>query len=378
MNSNNLQHILLNLRSISSEQKLQLDALVNEYPFFTLGKVLQLKYLHDQEPENFSDQLKVVAVQVSDRTRLKELMENRISEIKYLHTLPYETSQISDPIDSVEEENQESALIGETSSDKKEKNTSFSVDDVLAASNPVVIETENAASDLNTLVNQADFTADELNPENDFDAVTYPESSVLEVLENSSEVVNNEMNTNINDAKQMDENAALTAIERKWKNLLDNSKAENDLADLQAKAEEESEDTAIKIEDPTLEETPEQVEQRKSRLAWFSSYAHKMPAKRIPKMEEIVRVSDNYLGAESIEIQDFVADFKLPEEKVSTKPRPTKTIQELEKEPLVTETLANLYAEYGRREDAIEIYEKLGLLYPEKLSYFANLIEKLK
>lgn len=49
-----------------------------------------------------------------------------------------------------------------------------------------------------------------------------------------------------------------------------------------------------------------------------------------------------------------------------------------DKDDLVTETLANIYAAQGNIEKAISTYEKLSLLHPEKSTYFAALIEKLK
>ena len=45
---------------------------------------------------------------------------------------------------------------------------------------------------------------------------------------------------------------------------------------------------------------------------------------------------------------------------------------------LVTETLATIYARQGNIKKAQEIYEKLGLLFPEKKAYFALQIENLK
>lgn len=45
---------------------------------------------------------------------------------------------------------------------------------------------------------------------------------------------------------------------------------------------------------------------------------------------------------------------------------------------IVTETLARIYAEQGNIPKAISTYEKLRLLHPEKSSYFAALIQKLK
>jgi len=45
---------------------------------------------------------------------------------------------------------------------------------------------------------------------------------------------------------------------------------------------------------------------------------------------------------------------------------------------IVTETLANIYYKQGNYTKAIEAYEQLQLKFPEKMSYFANLIEKIK
>lgn len=49
-----------------------------------------------------------------------------------------------------------------------------------------------------------------------------------------------------------------------------------------------------------------------------------------------------------------------------------------EDEDLVTETLAKLYYKQGHYKKAIRAYEKLCLIYPHKMAYFADLIQKIK
>jgi hypothetical protein len=45
---------------------------------------------------------------------------------------------------------------------------------------------------------------------------------------------------------------------------------------------------------------------------------------------------------------------------------------------IVTETLANVYYKQGHYKKAIRVYEKLCLIYPHKMPYFASLIQKIK
>jgi ferredoxin-NADP reductase len=82
--------------------------------------------------------------------------------------------------------------------------------------------------------------------------------------------------------------------------------------------------------------------------------------------------------------EEIIEKFILEEPRIS-RPKseffnPSESAQKssLDADDIVSETLAQLYSQQGNTAKAIRIYEKLSLLIPEKSSYFAALIEKLK
>lgn len=57
---------------------------------------------------------------------------------------------------------------------------------------------------------------------------------------------------------------------------------------------------------------------------------------------------------------------------------PLMSLEDFESPEFFTETLAAIYAEQGYYEQAIDVYAKLILLYPEKSTYFAALVDEIK
>jgi hypothetical protein len=82
---------------------------------------------------------------------------------------------------------------------------------------------------------------------------------------------------------------------------------------------------------------------------------------------------------------DLIDKFILANPRIEPRKEKSSTLHEdiskpfvEEKGEFVTETLARIYVNQGYYSRAIDIYEKLSLKFPEKSSYFASQIEKVK
>ena len=96
---------------------------------------------------------------------------------------------------------------------------------------------------------------------------------------------------------------------------------------------------------------------------------------------EIARPVQNKPDKKQTLIEKFLeAQPKMPQVKdqESESPMDSQKQKELENDDFVTETLATIYAQQGYYKKAIQIFEKLSLKYPEKSTYFAAQIEKVK
>lgn len=74
-------------------------------------------------------------------------------------------------------------------------------------------------------------------------------------------------------------------------------------------------------------------------------------------------------------------DFKLAAIKEIESDQPTENLADAStrlNDNLISETFARILIKQSKKETAIQIYEKLALKFPDKRTYFADLIEKLK
>ena len=104
-----------------------------------------------------------------------------------------------------------------------------------------------------------------------------------------------------------------------------------------------------------------------------------------PVKPRIVVVGGDYFSKEDfaqLDESEKVAEIKFgaPADDVEREPQKGEGADRLDFDSLdfVTETLAKIYADQGYYDKAIEVYAKLILLYPEKSTYFATLVNEIK
>lgn len=98
-------------------------------------------------------------------------------------------------------------------------------------------------------------------------------------------------------------------------------------------------------------------------------------------------IDEQTLTSEKIEISDddlidqFIHGIITKTPLIELSPESGKILSEQSNqigEELITETLVNVYIKQGLYDEALKSYEKLSLKFPEKNSYFATQIEKIK
>ena len=106
------------------------------------------------------------------------------------------------------------------------------------------------------------------------------------------------------------------------------------------------------------------------------------PESRKPAGRQYYVVGGDYFGREDferLEQEGYSVTTPVFGARAGSVDVPPAVVEEVDDDrSMVSETLAEIYVQQELYARAIEIYEKLILLFPEKSAYFASLIEKVK
>ena len=233
----------------------------------------------------------------------------------------------------------------------------------------------------------------------------YLEKEALKALSKNAQTIEDKDDNNETDALQK-EKTSLEPID----NIYENELTQEDMNTAKDSSMTESNDT-IEI---FIENTTESASQnndlntenidKRAFSSWLDmlSPTQKTSDKEKTKTPETEKIAESLHIKKLLEVEDnfqfegqqYILDegeFNEPlknyiQEQIETKntkinPEETykpKSIDTIDFEEIISETLAKLYLKQGHKEKGIRMYEKLILKFPEKSVYFASEIEKLK
>ena len=318
MNRNDFLNMIENTSAVNRQMIGEIYELLDIFPYFQSAHLLLLKSLYRNSDVKFENQLRNSAIHINDRDVLYWLLK----EDNPLLTKETGESGIS----------QAENLTDNTISDVSESHSTPNEPEKVTDTQQTVIEAENSEY----LINDIEKDSDEIK--------LNAESGLSERVSGHGILIAAEPETA--------ESSGVIFLPDEEDISLEDKVF---FMDPGFSVPDNSELLELDIEDETLnieEELPVEVEYKESKKQIQSELIDKFIISN-PRIEPQRGKTDN------------------PNEDIS-QPFVEQT------DGLVTETLAKIYVCQGYYSKAIEIYEKLSLKFPEKSSYFATQIEKVK
>jgi hypothetical protein len=316
MNRNDLSRII-GAGAIDRQMIGEVRDLIDLFPYFQSAHLLLLKGLHDISDVKFDTQLRQSALHIADREVLYYLLKKEASPGVEKDIVPHITN-IPDPVVA------KSPVMVQAES--------FSVDN-----EQTVIESGNSLEVIREIEKESFKPAEAF--EADLLSHGLPRSLLVSEEEN---VADHDRVVFLleDDYEAGDENNEVVAFPAQWNR-------KDDLLELDLQ-EEDKEKIAVQSITPEISQDDVPVSRKQLQADLIDKFIFANPR---------IEPSREKTGHPVVDIS-----------KPSTE----------EKEGYITETLAKIYTGQGYYSRAIDIYEKLSLKYPEKSSYFATQIEKVK
>ncbi len=346
---------LLNLATIP-----ELEKLLEAFPYCQATQLLYVKNLHKEHNIHFNQQLRVAAAYAGDRGLLKKLLEEKreqevyepsTTESEEVASAPepeketYETAEgqpVTESATKHEDPPEDISEADQPEISKKEQDTSFPEPD------KKLNEEEEEKNEEYLEVGYP--YASEVDAEDDTEAARTPSERRRKELEH--------LKKQLQELRM--EREKIEEVIREEKNRKAKSKAGK-------KAEAKEEISQVEEEKPV--EKGAEKDAVKATEKKESTQAFDKPAKKKASKKSKKELIDKFIKEEPT-IKRGVSSFYDPTEAAR------KSI--MQSDDIATETLARLYLKQGKVLQAIKIYEKLSLKFPEKSDYFAGQIEEIK
>lgn len=302
--------------NLSKAHLAELKNILADFPWFQAGQAMLLRTLHNLNHYDFDKQLHHTAILVPDREVLFQYIYDvtKPADVATTGTVEKHQDATEPVVTLIHDSASFAALVEKQISDAVESDT---------ANNETVAPIENSAN------------TEAVEPISIEPLSATEHTEMADVSENSATEPTSAVTIPVNETHSFSE----------WLQLLKTSQS-----DLSATEDEkQSIEPAESLTEEANEGKP--ATENKSNVAEFESILDKFirenPRISRPKIEFYNPVN---MARQSIE----------------------------EDEELVTETLAQLYYRQKAYKKAIRAYEKLSLIYPHRIAYFADLIQKIK
>lgn len=397
MNKTEFIHLIDNPDLLGTKQVGELKQILANFPYFTHARVLITKALYNEKHYEYEKYLKQTALAVPDREVLyhylhdltphwftlntPEIHKPEVQIAAVINSPEVVAPLIETPVVAVEVAIDEPLVVEEPAELIVEDVKEITPEPILVEeTNIIKVDDEVELSDdelkadlvINALLEESLILQAEPTSEFDIEAVEVEKNIVEEILLQQPTIVDEvSIESEINEENNAAEGTELTFVE--WLLQQNSPHIETDSAKIEKEITKQQ-TIKPKIETPILPVEPEKVAQPIAKPL-FS-----------PNLPEVTKADIDEAVANS-NVNNFhnILDRFIKENPSISRPKaeffnPVNMARQSveEDDDLVTETLANLLYKQGNYKKAIKAYEKLCLLYPSKMSYFASLIKKIK
>jgi len=416
MNKQQYIHYIKNYNSLNESDEPILKKLIEQFPYCQTTQLLYTKLLHNINHIMFQEQLKKTAIYVIDRKALYRLINsNEITNNNF--SQEHENSQ------KLTSTNQNESFISNTENNisivEKDETNNNSFDNQHTGNNPIVYADSLTIEDAkDTTANKETFLSNEDTPiQEEIISIINTEETITDTSqtkteenkqepnieeletdkvsiqlnnqkENNSEqeIIKNEEQQNIK-IELVGENINLSNIHEEDANEIDINK--DDYKHIESISNEE----LSKLNEIFLSLYPQEKEQNKELITPLiqqdnnnTNTLQNTFDKETTQQKTPTPTKDNHTENKN---QQKLEKYRIIDKFIKTKPKitpkkeffsPIDKAKEsvIDKEEIVSETLAMIYINQKNYQKAISIYEKLIVLNPKKSIYFANEIKKLK